>query len=277
MLLLLGSAIAACGDDGADPDVGSGTDATVAGDDGGEGDGGGDSGALDAETATLRMVNLVGVEDGGIDVDVVGTGADITSDHVYATVAYGEVAELEFPVDWDARVVRTGTDEEVAASHTVHSDTEPGRVVVFRDTGTYSGADNLGAFPEDRKDGLSIVGMASAIVDDDPNRTWRFSTEDGVCLFSLGNEVPAPMATAADGGETGGILTVQLVDDFVWYVEPGAQTLSFADSAADVFEQGDDCSSHAFDVDIEPEEGKAVFVALYGTSDDVRSTVYYED
>lgn len=87
----------------------------------------------------------------------------------------------------------------------------------------------------------------------------------------------APMATPADGGETGGILSAGLVDDFVWFIEPGPQTITFGDAAADVFEQVEDCSSFAFDVEIEPVEGKAVFVAFYGPSDNVQATVYYEE
>jgi hypothetical protein len=233
----------------------------------------GDAGPFEGDTATLRMANLVGASEGGIDVDVVGPAADFTSDHVYGSVRYGEIAELEFPAGWDARLFRSGTAEAVSGSSTVHDDTDTGQVVVFRD----DGATRLGAFPEDRKPGYSIVGMASAIADDDPQRRWRYSSADGVCLFSVGDEVPAPMATAAEGGDTRGILSVGQVDDFVWYVEPGQQTLYFADAADDVFSQGDDCSSRAFEVDIDAPEGKAVFVALYGASDDVQATVYYED
>lgn len=260
ILLLLGSALAACR--GGDSDAGG------SGNDRGE-----PSGALDTDTAILRMVNLVGAGEGGVEVDVIGPGADITTPHVYGTVAYGELAEIDFPVRWDARLVRAGTNQAVSSTQTVHRDTDPGQVVVFRD----DSASKLGAFPEDRRDGFSIVGIASAISDDDPNRRWRFSTRDGVCLFGVGDQVPAPMATAADGGDTRGILTLGVADDFVWYVKPGAQTLSFAHATANVFDQGDDCSSPAFDVDIEAKEGKAVFVAVYGTSDDVRSTVYYEE
>ena len=277
-VLLVGSmltalVIGACGDDDAtSSDDTVIDDATSSPDDGDTVDVD-DGDAFDGEMATLRMVNLVGVTEGGVDVDVVGPGADLTSSHVYGSVAFGEIAEIEYPAQFDAQLVRAGTDEAIGGSATVHDDTEPGQVVVFRD----DGASTLGAYHEDRKGGYAPIGLASAIVDDDPNRTWRWSTEDGTCLFSLGNEVPAPMATAADGGDTRGILTLQLVDDFVWYVQPGPQTISFADSAADVFGQGDDCSSPAFDVDIDAEEGKAVFLAIYGTGDDIRTTVYYEE
>jgi hypothetical protein len=231
------------------------------------------SGPLDADMATLRMINLVGVAEGGIDVDVVGPAEDITSDHVYGTVAYGEVAEIEFPEQWDARLKRAGTDEEVGGTFTVYDDTEPGRVVAFRE----EGASTFGAFVEDRKDGYATIGVVSAIDDPDPNRSYRPSNPDGVCLFSVGDEVPAPMATAAEGGDTRGILTLGLVSDFVWYIEPGPQVVTYGDSAEDVFEQGDDCTSFAFDAEIDAEAGKAVFVAFYGPSSDVRSTVYYEE
>jgi hypothetical protein len=233
----------------------------------------GDAGAMDGETAMLRMVNLTGAAEGGVDVDVIGPAEDFTSDHVYGSVAYGEIAEIEFPVGWDAQLVRAGTDEVVGGPFTVHDDTEPGRVVAFRD----GSGSTFGAFVEDRLEGYASVGVVSAIADPDPNRRWRYSSPDGVCLYSVGHDVPAPMATPAEGGETGGILTLGLVGDFVWYIEPGPQVITLADAAADVFEQVEDCTSIAFDVEVDPQEGKAVFVAFYGPSDDVRATVYYEE
>lgn len=238
--------------------------------DGSDGSGGSDTSPLDGEMATLRMVNLVGVAEGGVDVDVVGPASDIVSDHVYGTVAFGQVAEIEFPSQWDARLVRAGTDVPVGVSDTVYGDTADGQVVVFRD----DDASLLGPYHEHRRDGYAPIGIATAIVDADPLRTWRWSSDDGVCLFSVGHDVPAPMATAAEGGETSGILTLGLVGDFVWYVEPGPQRITFADSAPDVFEQGDDCSRITFAVDIDAEAGRPIFVALYGPSDDVRSVVY---
>jgi hypothetical protein len=219
------------------------------------------------------MINLVGAEEGGVDVDVVGPAEDFTSDHVYGSVPYGEVAEIEFPTKWDPKLVRAGTDEELASGYTVHDDTDPGRVVVYRG----GSGSTFGPFVEDRKEGYATVGVVSAIADPDPNRRYRPSTPDGVCLFSVGDEVPAPMATAAEGGDTSGILGLGLVGDFVWYVEPGPQVIAYGDAAADVFTQGDDCSDFAFSAEIDAVEGKAVFVAFYGDSADVRSTVYYEE
>lgn len=283
-VIVCSGAMAACGsaDEGAetvgvdavdptdDNEVADQTDdSEVDGDD--ESDGGG-VGPMGGEMATLRMINLVRTQDGGVDVDVVGPAEDFTSDYVYGTVAYGSVAEIEFPVQWDASLVRAGTTEAVGGSITVFDDTEPGRVVAFRD----DGASTFGAFVEDRKDGFATVGMVSAIADPDPNRRYRYSSPDGVCLFSVGDQVPAPMATAAEGGDTRGILSTGLVDDFVWYIEAGPQEITHADAAADVFTQGDDCSSKAFSADIDAVEGKAVFIAFYGDSSDVRSTVYYE-
>lgn len=229
--------------------------------------------AWEGDRAILRMINLVGVADGGVDVDVIGPAADFSSDYVYGTVAYGEIAEIEFPEGFDPRIVRSGTDEPVGAgSVTVHGDTEPGRVIVYRDAdaGTY------GAFEEHRKEGFATVGLVSAIVDPDPNRRYRPSNSEGVCLFSLGTEVPAPMGTPAEGGNTGSILGLGLVGDFAFYVEPGPQTITYADSDEDPSSQGEDCSSFAFDVDIDAEEGKAVFIAFYGDSSDVQATVYRE-
>lgn len=238
-----------------------------------EADDGGDTGPMSGDRAILRMVNLSGAAEGGVDVDVVGPAADFTSRYVYGSVRYGEVAEIEFPEGWDAYLVRAGTDEEVGGPFTVHDDTEPGRVVAFRD----GSGSTFGAFVEDRLPGYASVGIVTAIADPDPNRRWRYSDTEGVCLYSVGSNVPAPMATPADGGETGGILSAGLVDDFVWFIEPGPQTITFGDAAADVFEQVEDCSSFAFDVEIEPVEGKAVFVAFYGPSDNVQATVYYEE
>jgi hypothetical protein len=283
----MSSIAVACGGD--DDDVGGG-DAVVddlvdaelpddEADDDGFDDGGpdegnvGDSGAMAGEMATLRMVNLTGSSEGGVDVDVIGPGADFSSDHVYGSVAYGEVADIEFPEGWDARLVRAGTDEVVGGPFTVHDDTEPGRVVAFRD----GSGSTFGAFVEDRLPGHAAVGIVSAIADPDPNRRWRYSSPEGVCLFSVGSNVPAPMATPAEGGETSGILSLGLVGDFVWYIEPGPQVITLSDAAPDVFEQGEDCSSIAFDVEVEAVDGKAIFVAFFGASDDVRSTVYYEE
>jgi hypothetical protein len=241
----------------------------------GNGDGDVDTGLgpIGGETATLRMINLVGSSKGGIDVDVVGPAEDISSDYVYGSVRYGEIAEIEFPTDWDARLVRAGTDQAVGGTFTVYDDTEPGRVVVFRD----DGASTFGAFIEDRLDGYATLGVVSAIADPDPNRRYRPSDPDGVCLYSVGNEVPAPMATPAEGGDTRGIISLGLLGDFVWYVEPGPQVITYGDAAEDVFSQVDDCSSFAFSAEIDAVEGKAVFVAFYGNSSSVQSTVYYEE
>lgn len=250
-----------------DGDAGSGDD---------DGSGGDDEGPISSgvDTATLRMVNLVGAAEGGITVDVVGLATDFSGeDVVYATVGYGEIATFEFPEDFDARVVRSGTDEPLSGSYTVYDDTEPGTVAVFYDGGTFTG----GPDPETRREGYATVGVFAAIADPDPNRVYRPSTPDGVCLFSLGNEVPAPMATSAEGGETSGILNLPIVGDRAFLVEPGPQTITYSNAAKDVFEQGDDCSSIAFSVDIVAEEGKAVFVGLYGDSSDVQSVVYVEE
>ncbi len=241
--------------------------------DGGDVDAPDGLGPISGEMATLRMINLVGSAKGGIDVDVVGPAEDFSSDYVYGSVGYGEVAEIEFPVQWDATLVRAGTDVDVGGTFTVHDDTEPGRVVVYRD----GGASTFGAFLEDRLDGYAIVGVVSAIADPDPNRRYRPSDVNGVCLYSVGHEVPAPMATPAEGGETTGIISLGLVDDFVWYIEAGPQVISYGDAAEDVFSQVDDCSSFAFSAEIDAEEGKAVFVAFYGDSSNVQSTVYYEE
>jgi hypothetical protein len=252
----------------ADPAGGEDPEGDQEGADGGDG-----PGPISGETATLRMVNLVGSAEGGIDVDVVGPAEDFGSDYVYGSVRYGEVAEIEFPEEWDARLVRAGTDELVGDGFTVYDDTEPGRVVVYRG-GTGS---TFGAFLEDRRDGYATLGVVSAIADADPNRRYRPSDPDGVCLYSVGNDVPAPMATPAEGGDTTGIISLGLVDDFVWYVEPGPQVIAYADAADDVFTQVEDCASFAFSAEIEAREGKAVFVAFYGDSSDVQSTVYYEE
>jgi hypothetical protein len=280
--VVLALVVASCGggDDIGLPEVDDESVEVPTDDDGGDdpgsgGDGGGDGPIPSGvDTATLRMVNLVGAAEGGITVDVVGFATDFSGeDVVYATVGYGEIATFEFPEDFDARVVRSGTDEPLSSSYTVYDDTEPGTVAVFYDTGTFTG----GPDPETRREGYATVGVFAAIADPDPNRIFRPSTPDGVCLFSLGNEVPAPMATAAEGGETSGILNLPIVGDRAFHIEPGPQTITYSNAAKDVFEQGDDCSSIAFSVDVVAEEGQGVFVGFHGDSSDVRSVVYVEE
>lgn len=277
--LVVLSLAAACGGD--DPDTADPGAAVGTGDDdgsGGEENGGDGSGRPAGETVTLRMINLVGHTEGGIDVDVAGPGEDFSLVR-YQTVAYGEIAEIEVPDEFGVTLWRVGTEEVVGPPVSVFGDTPTGQVVVVRD----EAAGTLGADPEDRVEGFATVGVVSAIDDPDPNRAYLPTDDSGTCLYGVSPE-PSPddnfpttnYATPEDGGDTSGISPLTLVSDRVLYVEPGPQLMAWAVQDEDVFEQGEDCSNRAFETEIDAEDGRAVFIAFYGDSSDVQVTVYNE-